>query len=116
MGGSMSEQFRRDERVEAKNLVSYELYDSSGNVIEEGMAVTLNISKSGALIKTNKPFPVNARIGLIVAIENDIVEVESVTRHCEPSSDGDYQVGVKFVTITEDQIILLARHFPEILK
>ncbi|GAB4190565.1 MAG: hypothetical protein Kow00108_26060 [Calditrichia bacterium] len=109
------QQFRRDERIEAKNLVSYELYDSSGNIIEEGMAVTLNISRSGALLKVKKPFPSNAQLGLIVAIENDIVEVESVTRHCEPAEDGDYNVGVKFVAITEEQIQQLAKHFPEIL-
>lgn len=112
----MGEQFRKDERIEAKNLVSYELYDSSGNIIEEGMAVTLNISRSGALLKTKKPFPLNARVGLIVAIENDIVEVESVVRHSEPTENGDYQVGVKFVSITENQIQQLAKHFPEILK
>ena len=110
-----SSQFRKDERVDSKNLVSFQLYDASGEIIEEGMAVTLNISRSGALVKTKTPFAVNARVGLIVAVENDIVEVEGVIRHCE-EEEGEYKSGVKFVSITEDQINKLSTHFPEILN
>ena len=108
-------QFRRDERITSKNLVSYQLYDASGEIIEEGMAVTLNISRSGALIKTKKAFALNTRLGLVVAVENDIVEVEGTIRHCE-EQEGEFLSGLKFISITEEQIQKLAVHFPEILK
>jgi len=110
-----SSQFRRDERVSSKNLVSYQLYNASGDILEEGMAVTLNISRAGALIKTKTAFAQNTRLGLIVAVENDIVEVEGVVRHCE-EEEGEFKSGIRFVSITEDQIQKLATHFPEILR
>ncbi len=110
----MASKFRRDERITSKNLVSYQLYDASGEIIDEGMAVTLNISRSGALIKTKNAFAVNAHLGLIVAVENDIVEVEGTIRHCE-EEDGEYKSGIKFAAITDEEIKKLATHFPEIL-
>lgn len=107
-------QLPRDERVSSKNLVSFQVYDTNGEIIEEGMAVTSNVSRSGASIKTKNAFAINSRLGLIVAVKNDIVEVEGVIRHCKEDK-GEYLSGVKFISITEDQIQKLATHFPEIL-
>ena len=110
----MSSQDRKSTRLESDHFISYRLYDSEDRVCEEGMAKTVNISRSGVAVENRTEFDVGAKIELTIALTEDLVKTEGVVRNVD-KKDEAYQIGIEFVNISENEITQLAQEFPEIL-
>ena len=112
----MSSQERKSARLESDQFISYRLYDSEDRVCEEGMAKTVNISRSGVAVENRTQFEVGAKIELTIALSEDLVKTEGVVRNVDQKEESTYHIGIEFTNISESEIQQLAEEFPEILK
>ena len=112
----MSSQDRKSTRLESDHFISYRLYDSEGRVCEEGMAKTVNISRSGVAVENRTEFDMEAKVELTIALTEDLVKTEGVVRNADRKDDGTFQIGIEFVNISESEIKQLAEEFPEIVS
>ena len=111
----MSSQDRRSTRLESDHFISYRLYDSEDRVCEEGIAKTVNISRSGVAVENRTEFGVGSKIELTIALKEDLVKTEGVVRNVDKKNDSAFQIGIEFVNISESEIKQLAEEFPEIV-
>ena len=111
----MSSQDRKSTRLESDQFISYRLYDSEDRVCEEGMAKTVNISRSGVAVENRTEFNVGAKVELTIALTEDLVKTDGIVRNVDKKDDTSYQIGIEFVNISENEIKQLAQEFPEIL-
>ena len=112
----MSSQERKSARAESDQFISYRLYDSEGRVCEEGMAKTVDISRSGVAVENRTEFEVGSKIELTIALSEDLVKTEGVVRNVDKKDDATFHIGIEFTNISEDEIKQIAKEFPEILK
>ena len=111
----MSSQDRKSTRLESDQFISYRLYDSEDRVCEEGMAKTVNISRSGVAVENRTEFNVGAKVELTIALTEDLVKTDGVVRNVDKKDDTSYHIGIEFINISENEINQLAQEFPEIL-
>jgi hypothetical protein len=111
----MSSQDRKSTRLESDQFISYRLYDSEDRVCEEGMAKTVNISRSGVAVENRTEFDVGAKVELTIALTEDLVKTDGVVRNVDKKDDTSYHIGIEFVNISENEIKQLAQEFPQIL-
>jgi hypothetical protein len=111
----MSSQERKSTRLDSDHFISYRLYDSEDRVCEEGMAKTVNISRSGVAVENRTEFDVGSKIELTIALTEDLVKTEGVVRNVEKKDDSTFHIGIEFVNISENEIKQLSEEFPEIL-
>ena len=112
----MSSQDRKSARLESDQFISYRLYDSEDRVCEEGMAKTVDISRSGVAVENRTQFEVGAKIELTIALSEDLVKTEGVVRNVDQKDDSTFHIGIEFTDISESEIKQLAEEFPEILE
>ena len=112
----MSSQERKSTRLESDQFISYRLYDSEDRVCEEGMAKTVNISRSGVAVENRTEFDVGAKIELTIALTEDLVKTEGVVRNVDKKDESAYQIGIEFVNISDSEIKQLEEEFPDILE
>jgi hypothetical protein len=83
-------------RVPTSNLISFELYDDRGKLLNQSMARTLNISQSGILIETAHIIA-TGRISLMSAGASDkLVKIEGQVVYCRENGIGMYETGIRF--------------------
>ena len=111
----MSSQERKSTRLESDQFISYRLYDSEDRVCEEGIAKTVNISRSGVAVENRTEINVGSKIELTIALTEDLVKTEGVVRNVDKKDDSEYQIGIEFVNISENEIKQLSEEYPEIL-
>ncbi|HKL48071.1 MAG TPA: PilZ domain-containing protein [Desulfuromonadales bacterium] len=98
---------RRDERLEAINLLDYTTLDEQGKTVNHAMGRTLNVSESGVLLDTHIPLRVGQTIVLAIELEEEIVELTGKVVHIEKNEQGRYSSGIEFEDFSsEDQRIL----------
>lgn len=110
----MSSLDRKSTRLESDHFISYRLYDSEDRVCEEGIAKTVNISRSGVAVENRTEFAVGSKVELIIALKEDLVKTQGVVRNVDKKDDSIFQLGIEFVNISESEIKQLAEEFPEI--
>ncbi len=111
----MSSEDRKSNRLESEQFISYRLYDSEDRVCDEGMAKTVNISRSGVAVENRTQFEVGAKVELTIALTEDLVKTEGVVRNVDQKDDETFHIGIEFVNISENEIKQLADIYPEIL-
>jgi hypothetical protein len=111
----MSSQDRKSARLESDQFISYRLYDSEDRVCDEGMAKTIDISRSGVAVENRTQFEVGAKVELTIALTEDLVKTEGVVRNCEQKDEATFHIGIEFSNISESEIKQLAEEFPELL-
>ncbi|MFO7982988.1 MAG: PilZ domain-containing protein [Desulfuromonadales bacterium] len=98
---------RRDERLEAINLLDYTVLDDQGKTVNHAMGRTLNVSENGILLETHIPFRVGQSVVLAIELEEEIVELTGKVVHTEKNEQGRYSSGIKVKDLpAEDQKIL----------
>jgi len=112
-GRAMSVDFerRRHARFSVELPVEYWQIDKS----RSRPARTIDISEGGVLLCLSQPLDVGQNLGLILFIDSghdlDAVEalaqVEVVWKDIHPAKNGDYQVGVKFMDISSEDMAKL---------
>lgn len=111
----MTEENRKSVRIESDQFISFTVYDDQNRICNEGMALAKDVSKTGVLLENRSGFDVGSSVDLAIALTEEILNVKGVVRNSKMISRNNYQIGVEFVDITEDEVSKLASEFPNIL-
>jgi hypothetical protein len=107
---------RKSERIEAQHFISYDLLDSDGKISENGMALSLDLSREGVLIENRVEFPPNSNLNIHIAVGDDIVHLKGTVRHSSKIEDQKFHIGIHFEDMTDEKAEKLARFYPEIYR
>ena len=66
---------RKHPRVRTENEVSYILFDANEQILDQGKGKTLNLSQSGALLKTEKPLDGSFIVLITLNLEGKKIKV-----------------------------------------
>lgn len=110
------ENLRQSGRVEAQHFISYDALDDSGKVVYSGMALSLDLSRKGVMMEDRVEFPLNSRVRLHLALEEEIVDVEGSIRHIEKVDVEKYHIGIEFEEIGDELLNKIAQSYPDILS
>ena len=88
---------RKAERFKTFNLLSYYEKTPGGEIISQGIAKTLDISETGALIMRPDPFTYIDNIQFDIALEEEIISTKATIVDQEESpEEGGWLIRVKF--------------------
>jgi len=107
---------RGSTRVESDNLLAFRLFDQDNNIIQEGMVKTLDISKSGIAIQSQKPLEPGYKIELTIGLGDDVVRATGIVKNQKKIADNRYHIGIEFNFLTEEDLTKIAMQYPSILK
>jgi len=107
---------RKSKRVEAKHFISYDLLNSEGGVVENGMALSLDLSREGVLIENRSDLDENALVIIHIAVGEDVVHLKGKVRHSEKLEEGKIQIGIHFEDMTDEEAEKIASFYPDIFK
>ncbi len=107
---------RESKRIGSQNFVSYRLYDAEDRVFEEGMALTLDISRTGIGIRSDHDMEVGLKVEVVVAVGDDLVKTVGHIRNVKPFEQGTRHVGIEFDFLTDDELNKLAQVYPDITQ
>ena len=113
---SMSNQDRKSPRLDSDQFISYRVFDSENRVCDEGMAKTKDISQSGVAVENRTAFEVGSTVELTIALAEDLIKVKGIVRNVDKNSEDQYNIGIEFSEISEDQLKKISEEFPEILE
>lgn len=105
---------RQYTRFDALNL-SYVVVDDEGNIINEGMGRTLNVSEGGILLETHFHIDEGRNLTVTIAVEEELVDIRGKVVHASNCVEGLCQTGVQFSEITPVQRKVLL-HFIDYFK
>ena len=107
---------RGTERVKSEDLISLILFDEKGNKIHEGMAKTINISRSGVALEYSIAMDLGSKVELTMGLGAEIVKVGGTIRNVNPIEDNKYQVGIEFDFLTEEDLNRIGMIYPDVIK
>ena len=87
-------------RIKSVNLTSYETADDK-DFESEGLGITQNISLGGLMLEVNKNFPVDTVIAVELALHDKTIKAKGRVMHVQEIDDNKYDLGMKFVEITQ---------------
>ena len=107
---------RESFRVGSENLISYRIFNAEGQVFSEGMATTIDISRTGIALKTINQIDTGIKIELAIAVGNDLVKTTGRVRNQKQLGADSFHIGVEFDFLTEENLDKLATVYPDINK
>jgi len=112
----MSSQDRKSTRLDSDQFISYRLYDSEGRVCDEGMAKTKDISQTGVAVENRTAFEVGLKVEVTIALTENLITLEGIVRNADKITDSQYNIGVEFLNMTDDELNQISKEIPEILQ
>ena len=104
---------RKHPRVPTSNLISFNVYDEDGRLVNHSMAKALNISQGGILIETALMLQ-SDRISLMSAdTQNELVEVKGRVRYSRENEYGMFETGISFEG-THDENVEFAKRLVKV--
>ncbi len=104
---------RKHPRVPTSNLISFNVYDEDGRLVNHSMAKALNISQGGILIETALMLQ-SDRISLMSAdTQNKLVEVKGRVRYSRENEYGMFETGISFEG-THDENVEFAKRLVKV--
>ena len=107
---------RGSKRVDSENLLAYRLFDKDKNVISDGMVKTLDISKTGIAISSQKPMEPGYKIELTIGLGEEVVKAHGMVKNQKSLPNKQYQIGIEFDFLTEEDLNKIGMLYPSILK
>ncbi len=107
---------RESFRVDSENFISYRVYNADDQVFFEGMATTIDISKTGIAILTTTSVETGLKIELAIGVGSEIVKTLGKVRNQKKLSEGEFQVGIEFDFLSENDLDKLSTVYPDINK
>lgn len=107
---------RGAKRVESENLVAYRLVDKDNNTISQGMVITLDISKTGIAIQSKEFMEADAQIEITLGMGEEVVKANGIVKNIKKIADDEYQIGIEFKFLTEEDLNIIGMQYPSILK
>lgn len=101
------EEKRKNFRIDSLNLISYACQDENGNLVQQGMGRTLNVSETGLLLETHVEIESQYPISLTLGLEDDLVEIKGQLVHSKRNIEGKFESGIRFFEMGEQSSVLL---------
>ena len=98
---------RKNYRIDSLNLISYACQDENGNLTQQGMGRTLNVSETGLLLETHVEIESQYPVSLTLGLEDDLVEIKGQVVHSKKNVEGRYESGIQFFELDEQSRVLL---------
>ncbi len=105
---------RESKRIGSENFLSYKLYDADGRICNQGMVITIDISRSGIAIKSPVVMEAGQKIELALGVGNELVNASGVVRNNKQINDNEWHVGIEFDFLSDEDLDKLASIYPEI--
>jgi c-di-GMP-binding flagellar brake protein YcgR len=96
----MEQTKRSSVRVETAKLISYTHFDATNIVDALGMGISVDVSEGGIKLRTDRPFPVSAMLGLNLAVGEVIIRATARVVYVSEDNEGGYHIGMKFDEIS----------------
>ncbi|MBN1552672.1 PilZ domain-containing protein [bacterium] len=90
---------RRSERFQTLNLLSFHETDSQGQTLSQGIAKTLDLSETGALIQIPHQVIHPENFHIEIALEEEIIKVNVDVVDQVQKETGEWQLRVKFLNL-----------------
>ncbi len=107
---------RGSERVRTDTLVAFTVMAQDGTSIYQGMAKTLNISRSGIALEYSIPFDKGNRVELTIGMGAEVVKTTGTIMNVAELTEGVFQIGIQFDFLTEEDLNKIAMIYPSILS
>lgn len=104
---------RSASRIDTKNFVSYRLLDDTGKVLNEGMILSRDLSRTGISLQAGFKFEIGAMVQLTIGIGNELLKVQGTVRNCSPVSGDKFQAGVEFDFLSDEDLNKIALIYPD---
>jgi len=97
---------RKHRRIDSINLTYFAL-DQNGNIIQDGIGKTLNVSESGILLETYIPLDLKQMVFLAIGLEDDVVDIKGSVIYSNKHDKGKYKTGIEFYDVDETALQVL---------
>lgn len=94
---------RDNPRVSRILLTAIEQFNETGELSEEIMGRTLDVSMGGMKVELKKPLPLLSKITISLGFKDDVIHVEGEIVHLAKNDSGLIDTGIKFENLSEDQ-------------
>ena len=91
---------RKNKRIDSINLTYFAL-DQNGNIIQDGIGRTLNVSAAGILLETSVLLDLTQRVLLAIGLEDDLIDVKGNVVYSYKHDNGTYKTGIEFYDVDE---------------
>ena len=105
---------RKDKRFDSLNL-TYVCVDDHGNIVQEGMGRTLNVSESGICLETLFEIDTSHFLTVKIALEDDLVDIKGTVAFSRPGNEKSFETGVEFIEVDQQSRVVLHK-FIELFK
>jgi hypothetical protein len=94
---------RRHVRIDSFNL-SYICVDEKGEVVNQGMGRTLNVSESGILLETYFLIESGQLLELTIALDDKLIDIKGKVVHHRRGKGRSFEAGIEFADLTEEML------------
>ena len=105
---------RESFRVGSDNFMSFRLFNAEEQVFQEGVATIVDISRTGIAFITKVSIEAGLKIELAIGVADEVVKTNGRVRNQKQHSENEYQVGVEFDFLSEEDLDKLATIYPDI--
>jgi len=106
---------RSASRIDTRNFVSYRLLNEDGAVLNEGMILSRDLSRTGISLEADFEFQIGAQVQLTIGIGNELVRVKGIVRNSVSVAGGKFQSGVEFDFLSDEDLNKISLLYPEVL-
>jgi len=98
---------RRSERKDTLNFLDIEHVAHEGEVLNQGMGRTIDVSTVGLKLETHIPLTTGESLRVSIGLDDDVAELQGRIVHVAEVEKDTYHAGVEFVDLdTEGQRML----------
>jgi hypothetical protein len=95
---------RKYPRLKICNPISYDCVDPQGNLIDQNMAIALDVSQNGILLETPRKIESKTMSLLFVDLENELVEILGAVIFSIRKKDMKFKSGINFQGTPDENI------------
>jgi len=101
---------RRSERKDTLNFLDIEHVAREGEVLNQGMGRTIDVSTVGLKLETYLPLSVGEALHVSIGLDDDVVELQGRIVHVVEVGQDTYHAGVEFVGLDANGQRVLNRY------
>lgn len=96
---------RKHPRIKICNPISYDCADQKGNLLDQNVAIALDVSQNGILLETPQKIESKTISLLFVDLENELIEIPGTVVFSIKKKDMKYKSGINFQGTREENIL-----------
>jgi len=101
---------RRSERKDSLNFLDIEHVARAGEILNQGMGRTLDVSSVGLKLETHIPLKPGEMLRVSIGLDDDVVGLNGRIVHVSVEGEDIYHAGVEFVDLDSEEERVLKRY------